>query len=197
MVIHALVDQDATGGVEVEGVAEDAALEVAGAEGTLLQECGGEAAFSEGGKGPGRVVAQDDDSVGEIDFKRSGFKGEDATEGLPADLVGHVVRVGEGTDDDLAVPVSPPSDDGAPAVQGGVPGDDYDVVPVSPARKAAWRELGTKGHRGRPGVAKSSRTPRMKTAASETMGGRGMTLSKSGSDSVPMTEEKREVKGRT
>jgi hypothetical protein len=127
VVVHALVDQDATGGVEMEGVAEDTALEVAGAEGALLQECGGEAAFSEGGKGPGRVVAQDDDSVGEIDFERSGFKGEDATEGLPADLVGHVVRVGEGTDDDLAVPVSPPPDDGAPAVQGGVPGDDYDV----------------------------------------------------------------------
>jgi hypothetical protein len=69
--------------------------------------------------------------------------------------------------------------------------------PVSPARKAAWRVLGTKGHKGRPRVAKSSRTPRIKTAASVTMGGREMTRSKSGSDSVPMTEEKRAVKGRT
>ncbi len=69
--------------------------------------------------------------------------------------------------------------------------------PVSPARKAAWRVLGTKGHRGRPRVAKSSRTPRMNTAASLTAGGRGMTWSKSGSDLEPMMEEKRAVKGRT
>ena len=87
VVVHAFGDQDAAGGVKVEGVAEDAALEVTGAEGALLQEGGGEAAFPEGGKGSGRVVAQDDDSVGEIDFERSGFKGEDATEGLPTDLV--------------------------------------------------------------------------------------------------------------
>jgi hypothetical protein len=72
VVIHALVDQDAAGGVEVEGVAEDAALEVGGAEGALLQERGGEAAFAEGGKGPGRVVAQDDDSVGEVDISEPG-----------------------------------------------------------------------------------------------------------------------------
>ena len=69
--------------------------------------------------------------------------------------------------------------------------------PVSPARKAAWRVLGTKGHRGQPRVAKSSRTPRIKAAASLTAGWREMNRSKSGSESVPMMEEKRAVKGRT
>ncbi len=42
---------------------------------------------AEGGEGPDRVVAQDNDGVGEIDFECSGFEGKDATKGLPADLV--------------------------------------------------------------------------------------------------------------
>jgi hypothetical protein len=43
--------------------------------------------------------------------------------------------------------------------------------PVSPARKAACNELATGGHRGRPRVAYSSRTSRMKTAALEIAAG--------------------------
>ncbi len=68
--------------------------------------------------------------------------------------------------------------------------------PVSPARKAAYRELGTKGRRGRQEKAWSSRT-RMKTAASETAGGRKMVRSESSLPSVPRTEEKRVTNGQT
>ncbi len=49
--------------------------------------------------------------------------------------------------------------------------------PVSPAGKAAWSEMGTNGHRGRPISANSSRTSLMKTAASEMAGGRVVRLS--------------------
>jgi hypothetical protein len=40
VVVHAFGYQDAAGGVEVEGVAAGAALEVTGAHGALLQEGG-------------------------------------------------------------------------------------------------------------------------------------------------------------
>jgi hypothetical protein len=102
----------------------------------LLQEGGGEADLAEGGEGPDQIVAQDDYGVGEIDFGRSGAEGENAPEGLPADLVLHVVRVRQGSDDNLAVPVVPPPEDSASAVESHVM-TRMREEPVSPARKAA------------------------------------------------------------
>ncbi len=52
MVVHALGYQNAAGGMEVEGVAADAALEVTGTHSALLQEGGREAALAEGREGP-------------------------------------------------------------------------------------------------------------------------------------------------
>ncbi len=142
----------------------------------LLEERRGEAALSEGSEGPCGIVAEDDHGVRAVEFEGGRVESEDTGEGLLADLVTHVVRVRQGADDDLALTVGPPAEDHAPAVQGGVPGDDGDV--------------------GIAGIARE-KTPRINTAASETAGGREMVRSESSSPSVPRTEEKRATNGRT
>ncbi len=53
--------------------------------------------------------------------------GKDAGKGLAPYLVTHVVRVGKGADDDLALPVGPPTQDHAPAEKRGIPRDDGDA----------------------------------------------------------------------
>ena len=79
----------------MQGVAAQAVLEVAGAHCALLKEGGLEAALAEGGEGADGVVAQDDDGVAEVDLAGGGLDGVDYREGLSADLVAHVVRVGQ------------------------------------------------------------------------------------------------------
>ena len=110
--------------MKVQRVASGLALEHGQAHGALLQEGRRSAALPEGGEGPDRVVAHDDPRGGEIDLLGSRGEGEHTPKGLPADLMVHVVRVREGTNDDLAGRVGPPAEDKAPAVDGGVPGDD-------------------------------------------------------------------------
>jgi hypothetical protein len=96
------------------------------AHGTLLQEGRRGAAFQEGGEGSDGVVAHHDPGVSEVEFSGGGFKGEDPSNGLPADLVKHVVRVWEGASEDLASRIRPLAEDDAPTVGGSVPGDDDD-----------------------------------------------------------------------
>ncbi len=55
------------------------------------------------------------------------LQGEDSGEGLAADLVHHVVRVGERADDDFAVLIVPPAEEQAPTVEGGVPSKRSDA----------------------------------------------------------------------
>jgi hypothetical protein len=85
--------------------------------GALLGEGGGEAAFAEGGERAQRVVAHDDDGLGKVELGSGGLEGEDPGMSLPADLVLHVGRVGEGAHDGLAVAIGPPAKDHAPAVE--------------------------------------------------------------------------------
>ena len=94
MVIDALVHQDPPRRVEGEELAANAALRNAGAHCTLLQERGGKTALLEGGEGTHGIVAEDDDRVGEVDLESGGFEGEDAGQGLAADLVAHVICCG-------------------------------------------------------------------------------------------------------
>ncbi len=49
---------------------------------------------SEGCQGADRVISHDDPCVREVDFQGGGLEGKRASEGLAADLVGHVLRVG-------------------------------------------------------------------------------------------------------
>ena len=107
------LDQDPARCVEVEGLAANPAFQQAGAHGALLEEGGGEAAFAEGGEGAQRVVAHDDDGLGEVELCSS----EDPGVGLPADLVLHIGRVGEGAYNGLAVAICPPAKDHTPAVE--------------------------------------------------------------------------------
>ena len=127
MIVDALVDQDPSLRVEREDLATYAALSDAGAHGTLLQERGGKTALLERGERADGIIAEDDDRVGEVDLESGGFEGEDAGQGLAADLVAHVLRVGEGADDHLAGDVGPPAQHHAPTVERGVPRDDDDV----------------------------------------------------------------------
>ncbi len=94
-------------------MAPDLALKASQAHGTLLQERGGSAALPESRQSTDSVVAHDDPGLSQVNFASSGVKGEDAPEGLPQDLMLHVVRVREGSDDDFAVP---PAEDRTPAV---------------------------------------------------------------------------------
>ena len=48
-------------------------------------------ALLEGGESADGIVAEDDDRVGEVDLESGGFEGEDAGQGLAADLVAHVL----------------------------------------------------------------------------------------------------------
>ena len=104
----------------------DAALKAASAHDAPLQKGTGEAAFPKGRESASGVVAEHDYRVGDVDLRLQGSRLEvkRASEGLPPDMVVHVIVVGRGPDDDLAVLVRPPPEDHPPAVEGGVPGDD-------------------------------------------------------------------------
>ena len=95
--------------MEVQGVAAQAVLEATGAHGALLEESGLEAALSEGGEGADGVVSHDDDGVAHVDLAGGGLDGQNPGEGLAADLVAHIVRVGKGADNGLAVAIVPPA----------------------------------------------------------------------------------------
>ena len=69
-------------------------LEAAGAHGALLQEGGRETTLPEGSQGAHRIVTHDDPCISEVDFQGGGLEGERASEGLAADLVRHILRVG-------------------------------------------------------------------------------------------------------
>ncbi len=71
------------------------------AHGTMLQEARRRAALPMGGEGSDGVLAHHDPGVREVKFSGGGFKGEDPSEGLSANLVEHVVRVREGAGDDF------------------------------------------------------------------------------------------------
>jgi hypothetical protein len=92
--VHAFLYEGASRGMQEQGVASDPMLEAAGAHGTLLQEGGRETALPKGRQGADRVVTHDDPCISEVDLEGSGLDGERASEGLAADLVGHVLRVG-------------------------------------------------------------------------------------------------------
>ena len=151
VIVDPFLDQDAARCVEGEHLAAGLPLGEARAHGALLKERRGATALLESREGSRGVVAEDDHSVREVEFESSRVEGEYTREGLPADLVTHVVRVRQGADDDLALAVGPPSKDHAPAVQGGVPGDDDDVGVASFARKKGRVQgAGDKGPEGRP-----------------------------------------------
>jgi hypothetical protein len=88
-----------------------------------LVERGRGTAFPESGQGPNGVVANDYPGIREDDLARGGLKRKDTPEGLTANLVLHVLRVGKGADDDHSLRVSPPADDSTPAVDRGIPSD--------------------------------------------------------------------------
>ncbi len=88
-----------------------------------------QAALAQSREGADRVVTEDHGGLREIDLEGGRLLGEDAREGLATDLMAHVVRrrVGEGADDDFALPVGPPTQNHTPAEERGVPCDDNDV----------------------------------------------------------------------
>jgi hypothetical protein len=113
------VDEDANGRVEMQGVAARAALEAAGAHCALLEECtmeesGGTGALMQGREGTCCVVAKNDDGPREAELNGRRLKSQDAGECPAPILVVHAIRVREGADDDLALPVRPPTQDHAP-----------------------------------------------------------------------------------
>jgi hypothetical protein len=122
-VVDAFLDQDGTWGVEVQRVAPGGVLQVSVAHRALLEKGGRGSALPESRQGFHGVVAHDDPGVREDKCARGRLEGKDAAEGLVTNLVLNVLRVGKGSDDDLSVEVVPPSDDGSPAVDRGVPGD--------------------------------------------------------------------------
>ena len=96
-VVNAFLDQDPAGGAEVK--TPDPSLQAAGTHGALLEEGGGEAALAKGGDAgerAQRVIAHDDDGLGEVELRGGGLKGEDPCLGLPADLMLHVWGVWKG-----------------------------------------------------------------------------------------------------
>ena len=93
----------------------DAVLQATGAHGALSKEGGGKTAPAQGRQCADGVVAKDNPRVGEVDFESSGLESELASEGLPADLVFHVLGMREGANDDLAGLVSPPAKGHPPA----------------------------------------------------------------------------------
>jgi hypothetical protein len=92
--------------VQVQRGAAYVALEVARAHGALLQESGREAAFTEGGESADGVVAEHENSGGEVNLECGRLQGESTSKGLAPDLVSHVLRVGQGPDDDLSSSVA-------------------------------------------------------------------------------------------
>jgi hypothetical protein len=154
VVVDALFDQDATRCVQGQHLAAGLPMRDARAHwhGTLLVERGGEAALLESGQGSRGVVAENDNGVGEVEFKGGSLKGQDPSEGLPADLMAHVARVREGADDDFAFAVGPPAEDHAPAMQRGVPRDDNDVSVTSvTGEEGSVERAGDKGPQGAAG----------------------------------------------
>ena len=135
----------------MERVASDAPLQAAGAHGAQLEKSGGETALAEGRQSADGVVAQDHGGLLEVKLCGGRLQGEDAGESLAADLVLHVVRVGR-------VPMMTfPSllshhrkTMPQPCREASQVMMTMRASPVSPAEKAAWRVLGTKGQRGRP-----------------------------------------------
>ena len=141
----------------MESVASDAPLQAAGAHGAQLKKGGGETTLAEGRQSADGVVAQDHGGLLEVKLCGGRLQGEDAGESLAADLVLHVVRVGKGANDDLPLLIVPPPQDHAPAVQGGVPGDDDNASePRFPGRKGCVEGA---GHEGPEGGDPGSRTP--------------------------------------
>ncbi len=70
-VVDSLLDEGASGRVQVQRVSADAALEAAGAHGALLQKSGREAAFAERREGADGVIAEHDHGVRQVDFECS------------------------------------------------------------------------------------------------------------------------------
>ncbi len=146
MSINAFGDEDTAGCVEVQGVEAHAALEATGAHGALLEESGREATFSQGREGADSVVSEDDGGLGEVNFEGCGLESQDAGKGFAAHLVTHVVRVGEGANDDLTLPVCPPTQDHAPPEERGVPCDeDYMGRAGLPGEEGSMQRAGVEG----------------------------------------------------
>ena len=81
-IVDALCDQGPTWGMKMKSLTTHPALQAAGAHGALLEDGGGEAALAEGGERAQRVVAHDDDGLGEVDLRGGGLQSEDPSLGL-------------------------------------------------------------------------------------------------------------------